>query len=72
MRLQDGDVFIGKAGEYDVEFTVIQVCKGDVGWTECDAEVMCHGKPMLPVSAGARISERSSGRREEGHAGHKG
>ena len=28
MRIQDGDVFIGKAGEYDVELTVTKVCKG--------------------------------------------
>ncbi len=59
MRLQDGDVLIGKAGEYNIEFTVTKVCKGDACWTECEAEVLCNGKPMLPVSAGVRGSERS-------------
>lgn len=59
MRLQDGDVLIGKAGECDIEFTVTKVCKGDACWTECEAEVLCNGKPMLPVSAGLRGSERS-------------
>lgn len=72
MRLQDGDVLIGKTGEYEIEFTVTKVCKGDVCWTECDAEVMCGGQPMVPVSSGGRQSERSPGRREAGHAGQRG
>jgi hypothetical protein len=72
MRLQDGDVLIGKAGEYEVEFTVTKVCKGDVCWTECDADVLCNGQPMIPVSAGARQSERAPNRRESGHAGNRG
>jgi hypothetical protein len=70
MRLQDGDVLIGKAGEYEIEFTVTKVCKGDVCWTECDAEVLCNGEPMVPVSAGSRQSERSPHRREASRAGH--
>jgi hypothetical protein len=72
MRLQDGDVLIGKAGEYEIEFTVTKVCKGDVCWTECDAEVMCGGKPMVPVTAGSRQSERSPERSKTGHAGQRG
>lgn len=72
MRLQDGDVLIGRAGEYDVEFTVTKVCKGDVCWTDCDAEVMFNGEPMMPASSGARLSERSPRRREVGHAGRRG
>jgi hypothetical protein len=70
MKLQDGDVLIGKAGEYDIEFTVTKVCKGDVCWSECDAEVMCNGEMMTPVSAGSRMSERSPQRKEKSHAGH--
>ncbi len=63
MRLQDGDVFIGKAGEYEIELTVTKVCKGDVCCTACDAELSCNGQPMVPVSAGSRLSERSPGRK---------
>jgi hypothetical protein len=70
MKLQDGDVLIGKAGEYDIEFTVTKVCKGDVCWSECDAEVMCNGEMMTPVSSGARMSERSPKRRDTSNAGH--
>jgi hypothetical protein len=62
MRLQDGDVLIGKAGECDIEFTVTKVCKGGACWTECEAEVLCNGKPMLPVSTRAQVSERSPDR----------
>jgi hypothetical protein len=63
MKLQDGDVLVGKAGEYDIELTVTKVCKGDACWTECDAEVLCNGKPMVPASAGAQGSEPSPGSR---------
>lgn len=70
MRLQDGDVLIGKAGEYDVEFTVTKVCKGDVCWSECDAEVICNGEAMTAVSSGARMSERAPHRRDVSRAGH--
>ncbi len=72
MRLQDGDVLIGKAGEYDIEFTVTKVCRGDVCWSECDAEVLCNGERMAPVSSGARMSERSPHRQATGHAGKRG
>lgn len=58
MRVQDGDVLVGKAGEYDVELTVTKVCKGEVCWTECDADLVCNGEPMVPVSAHTRMSER--------------
>lgn len=63
MRVQDGDVFVGKAGEYDVEMTVTKVCKGDVCWTECDADLVCNGEPMVPVSSGGRLSERRPDRK---------
>jgi hypothetical protein len=62
MKIQDGDVLIGKAGEYDIELTVTKVCKGDVCWTECDADLVCNGQPLVPVSAGKRLSERRPGR----------
>jgi hypothetical protein len=62
MRIQDGDVFIGKAGEYDIELTVTKVCKGDVCWTECDADLVCNGEAMVPISSGGRLSERNPGR----------
>jgi len=62
MRIQDGDVFIGKAGEYDIELTVTKVCKGDVCWTECDADLACNGESMMPVSSGGRLPERDPGR----------
>ena len=58
MRVQDGDVLVGKAGEYDVELTVTKVCKGDLCWTECDVDLACNGVPMVLVSAGTRLSER--------------
>lgn len=64
MRVQDGDVFIGKAGEYDVELTVTKVCKGDVCWSECDANLACNGEPLVPISAGARLSERDPDRKD--------
>jgi hypothetical protein len=63
MRVQDGDVLVGKAGEYDVELTVTKVCKGDVCWTACDADLACNGMPMVPVSAGSRLSERRPDRK---------
>ena len=62
MKIQDGDVLIGKAGKYDIELTVTKVCKGEVCCTECDAELQCNGEPMIPVAAGGRFSERRPGR----------
>ncbi len=62
MKIQDGDVLVGKAGEYDIELTVTKVCKGEVCWTECDAELQCNGEPMIPVAAGERMSERRPNR----------
>ncbi len=63
MQIQDGDVLIGKAGEYDIELTVTKVCKDEVCCTACDAELTCNGKPMIPVSSGSRLSERRPDRK---------
>ena len=58
MKIKDGDQLIGKAGEYDIELTVTKVCKGDVCWTECEADLQCDGQPMMPIVAGNRLTDR--------------
>lgn len=63
MRVQDGDILVGKAGEYDVELTVTKVCKGDVCWTECDADLVCNGEPMVPIVAHSKMTDRRPDRK---------
>jgi hypothetical protein len=58
MKIKDGDQLVGKAGEYNIELTVSKVCKGDVCFTECDADLECNGEPMLSITAGNRMTDR--------------